>query len=49
MVEEELPASRKLEPTPVSSVQTDDRGEYRLFGLEPGEYFIKATDSFQPE
>ena len=34
MVEEELPASRKLEPTPVSSAQTDDRGEYRLFGLE---------------
>src|SRR6266571_4166111 len=49
MVEEELPASRKLEPTPVSSAQTDDRGEYRLFGLEPGEYFIKATDSFQPD
>ena len=49
MVEEELPASRKLEPTPVSSAQTDDRGEYRLFGLEPGEYYIKATDSFQPD
>ena len=49
MAEEELPASRKLEPVPVSSAQTDDRGEYRLFGLEPGEYYIKATDSFQPD
>ena len=48
-VEEELPAPRKVEPTPVSSAQTDDRGEYRLFGLEPGEYYIKATDSFQPD
>jgi hypothetical protein len=42
-----LPASRKLEPVPVSSAQTDDRDEYRLFGLEPGEYYIKATDSFR--
>ena len=49
MVEEELPAPRKIEPTPVSSAQTDDRGEYRLFGLEPGEYYIKAMDSFQPD
>jgi protocatechuate 3,4-dioxygenase beta subunit len=48
IVEGELPAPQKLEPTPVSSAQTDDRGEYRLFGLEPGEYYIKAIDSFQP-
>ena len=47
--DQDLPASRKPEPTPVSSAQTDDRGEYRLFGLEPGEYYIKATDSFQPD
>jgi hypothetical protein len=46
-IEEGSNASRKLEPTPVSSAQTDDRGEYRLFGLKPGEYYIKATDSFQ--
>ena len=45
IIEEDLPASRKLEPTPVSSAQTDDRGEYRIFGLKPGEYYIKAMDS----
>ncbi len=27
----------------VQSVQTDDRGEYRLFGLPPGNYFLSAT------
>jgi 5-hydroxyisourate hydrolase-like protein (transthyretin family) len=48
-IEEELPTSQKLEPTPVSSAQTDDRGEYRIFGLKPGEYYVKATDSSEPE
>jgi hypothetical protein len=28
--------------TPVQSVQSDDRGEYRLFWLTPGKYFIAA-------
>ncbi len=28
-----------------SGTVTDDRGEYRLFGLKPGEYFLKATES----
>jgi hypothetical protein len=27
------------------SVQTNDLGEYRLFWLSPGEYFISVTDS----
>jgi hypothetical protein len=27
----------------VQSAQTDDRGEYRLFGLAPGNYFLSAT------
>jgi 5-hydroxyisourate hydrolase-like protein (transthyretin family) len=48
-IEEELPPSQKLEPTPVSSAKTDDRGEYRIFGLKPGEYYVKATDSSEPE
>jgi hypothetical protein len=26
-----------------TTVQTDDRGEYRLFGLSPGRYFISAV------
>ncbi len=26
-----------------TSVQTDDRGEYRLFGLPPGRYFVSAV------
>ncbi len=24
---------------------TDDRGEYRIFGLKPGEYYVKAAES----
>jgi protocatechuate 3,4-dioxygenase beta subunit len=27
-------------------VQTDDRGMYRMFGLQPGEYVISATPNF---
>jgi hypothetical protein len=26
-----------------ASAETDDRGEYRLFGLEPGSYFVSAV------
>ena len=40
-------ASRKL--LPVFSSQSDDRGQYRMFGLKPGEYYIKATDSAEPD
>ncbi|HKR83479.1 MAG TPA: carboxypeptidase regulatory-like domain-containing protein [Terriglobales bacterium] len=28
--------------------QTDDRGQYRLFGLKAGEYYIRAIDQFIP-
>ena len=28
----------------VATVQTDDRGEFRLFGLAPGRYFVSAAD-----
>ena len=24
---------------------TDDRGEYRIFNLKPGDYYVKATDT----
>ncbi len=41
--------SRKRDLRAVSSGQTDDRGQYRIFGLKPGEYYIKATDSLEPD
>jgi hypothetical protein len=28
----------------VATAQTDDRGEFRLFGLAPGSYFVSAAD-----
>jgi hypothetical protein len=28
----------------VASAQTDDRGEFRLFGLAPGQYYVSAGD-----
>jgi hypothetical protein len=28
----------------VASSQTDDRGEFRLFGLAPGQYYVSAVD-----
>jgi Carboxypeptidase regulatory-like domain len=39
--------SRRLHA--VSSAQIDGRGQYRIFGLKPGENYIKATDSFEPD
>jgi carboxypeptidase family protein len=29
--------------TPVGTDQSDDRGQYRIFGLPPGDYFVSAT------
>jgi protocatechuate 3,4-dioxygenase beta subunit len=47
--EEELedagPRAKKVEMTTASIGQTDDRGEYRIFGLKPGEYYLKATET----
>ena len=40
---------RKRELQPVSSAQTDDRGQYRIFGLKPGEYYVRVTDAFEPD
>src|SRR6185503_1831836 len=28
---------------PAGADQTDDRGQYRVFGLPPGEYYVSAT------
>jgi Carboxypeptidase regulatory-like domain len=41
--------SRKRDLESVASAHTDDRGQYRIFGLKPGEYYIKATDSYEPD
>ena len=40
---------RKSELHAVSAAQTDDRGQYRIFGLKPGDYYIEATDSYEPD
>lgn len=37
------PSPSEPAPPPVASVVTDDRGDYRLFGLEPGRYLVAAT------
>jgi len=29
---------------PAGQAQTDDRGEYRIFGLQPGRYYLSAMD-----
>ncbi len=42
---EDVPASKRPETVSESAAPTDDRGEYRVFGLRPGEYYIKATQS----
>jgi hypothetical protein len=33
---------RRLAPVAVSN-QTDDRGDFRIFGIPPGDYFVSAT------
>ena len=39
------PRARKEELIASSAALTDDRGEYRIFGLKPGEYYVKASES----
>jgi hypothetical protein len=38
--------SRRPELLPAGNAQTDDRGQYRIFGLKAGEYYIKAVDEY---
>ena len=35
--------SRILRSTALRGVVSDDRGEYRIFGVEPGEYYVRAA------
>ena len=39
------PRAQQEEVTASSAAMTDDRGEYRIFGLKPGEYYVKASES----
>lgn len=40
--------SRSEQLLPAAAAQTDDRGQYRIFGLRAGEYYIKAVDQYEP-
>ena len=40
--------SRGQELLPAGFAQTDDRGQYRIFGLKAGEYYVKAVDEYEP-
>ena len=31
--------------SPLEAAKTDDRGQYRVFGLSPGEYFVRVADT----
>ena len=33
---------------PAGTDQTDDRGQFRVFDLEPGDYFVSATLNQRP-
>ncbi|HEY6338315.1 MAG TPA: carboxypeptidase-like regulatory domain-containing protein [Candidatus Sulfotelmatobacter sp.] len=47
-IEDDAPRHHKIQMQSVGSAETDDRGQYRIFGLKPGEYFVRAEDSSQP-
>jgi hypothetical protein len=40
--------ARRQELDPVGDSQTDDRGQYRIFGLKPGDYYVRASDKAEP-
>ncbi|MGH9536555.1 MAG: carboxypeptidase-like regulatory domain-containing protein, partial [Terriglobales bacterium] len=37
--------AKKIQLIGSSAARTDDRGEYRIFGLKPGEYYVKSGDA----
>jgi protocatechuate 3,4-dioxygenase beta subunit len=45
--EEDRP-SQNRDLSPAGLAQTDDRGQYRIFGLKPGEYYVEAVDEYEP-
>ncbi len=48
-MEDEDARPRKTRMHRVASAETDDRGQYRIFGLKPGEYYLRAEDTFRPQ
>jgi protocatechuate 3,4-dioxygenase beta subunit len=42
------PRARKEQLVASSAAVTDDHGEYRIFGLKPGEYYVKTAESEIP-
>ncbi|HKT69259.1 MAG TPA: carboxypeptidase-like regulatory domain-containing protein [Terriglobales bacterium] len=46
--EESFGSHQQDQLMPAGSARTDDRGQYRIFGLKPGEYYLQATESLQP-
>lgn len=47
-LEDAGPRVRKQEMISASVGVTDDRGQYRIFGLKPGEYCVKAAETANP-
>jgi hypothetical protein len=46
--DEDEPVERKLQVEVVGAAESDDRGQYRIFGLKSGEYFVRPEDTAQP-
>lgn len=44
----DLPRHHNVQMESVAAASSDDRGHYRIFGLKPGAYFIRAEDVFVP-
>jgi hypothetical protein len=47
--EGDLVGRRQDELDPAGSARTDDRGIYRIFGLSPGQYYLRAAESMGPD
>ncbi len=47
-IEEAGPKGKTQELSEMASGTTDDRGDYRVFGLKPGDYYIRATETDRP-
>ncbi len=47
--DDDEPQAAKQELFTTGAGVTDDRGEYRIFGLEPGAYYIKAAETADPQ
>jgi len=48
MEERDQFGAQRQELSVAATAQTDDRGQYRLFGLKAGEYYIKGFDNYEP-